>query len=780
MAIRNLTYEDIIFKVDTDSLRTGKSSDLWFGQERIKNAVSFITNYDSRNLYLSGNFTPSDRKYLMQSLKDLSKPNKVNDWCYIYNFKEPINPIAVKLSSGQAPLFKSNMKMLLDNFKREIPEVLESKEFSLRIRQITNEIDDRIGKRFEMLKTIAAGLGFIIKPSSKGLQINPTINKKIITEQDFPILSDDQKQLINQNRRKLDDKIAEYLENIRVLEKEKWKKLKKVRNEVILLAISQYIDELIKQYIDCDKIKEYLKSLEEYTVDHAEQFLPEKPQQFKLEFDGKTMLPFEVNVLIDSSNQKTPPVIYEDNPTFYNICGRVEKKAMFGNLITDFTMIKAGSLHKANDGYLILDAERVLSRPGSWWLLKNALLSKEIKIENIEDTLGYLSIAGIRAEPIKLNTHVILLGSRYIYSLLSAYDHEFKLIFNLKADFNYALSLSVENSATILTVIKEKFSNANFTDNALKEIIKFASRSAGSRKKITAKVYELVTLCKEAVSIAKDNKLNQITEAHIKDAIKSDIYRKELMREKIVEAIKDKQIMIETEGRKIGQVNGLAVIRDGDFQFGIANRISASCFMGKAGIINIERESDMSGPTFNKASMIIAGYLGQKYAQKHPLSLSASLAFEQSYGLIEGDSASVAELVTLLSRLSDIPIRQDIAVTGSLSQAGEVQPIGGINEKIEGFYRICKEKGLTGNQGVLFPSQNKVNLILSDEVEQAVKDGNFHLHTMTIIDDAIELFTGMLAGKLLDSGYEKNSIHYLIDKKLTKYAKYSMAFKGNA
>ncbi len=780
MAIHNLSYKDIIFTIDTDFLTIGKNNDLWFGQERIKNAVSFITSSDNRNLYLSGNFTPEDHKYLIKSLKEHAKPCAISDWCYIYNFEEPINPIAVRLASGQAPLFKSQMKTLLDNFKREIPEILESKEFSLRIRQITNGIDDRIGKRFEVLKAAASGLGFIIKPSAKGLQINPTINGKMITEQEFPILSDNQKKQIDQNRRKLDDTIAEYLEAIKILEKEKFNKLKKARNEVILLAISQYIDELAKQYSSYDQIKRYLESLEEYTLDHAEQFLPEKSQQFMFQTDGKTMLPFEINVLIDSSNQKTPPIIYEDNPTFYNICGRIEKKAMFGNLITDFTMIKAGSLHKANYGYLILDAERVLSRPGSWWSLKNALLAKEIKIENIEEQLGYLSLAGIKPEPITLDTRIILLGSRYIYSLLNAYDHEFKLIFNIKADFDYALPLSVKNSKTILSVIKGNFGDINFTTDALKEIVKFASRSAGSRKKITARVNELIAICGEAVSIAKNKEINQITGINIKDAIKSDIYRKELIREKIIEAIKDKQIIIETEGKKTGQINGLAVMRDGDFQFGIASRISASCFMGKSGVVNIERESDMSGPTFNKASMIISGYLGQKYAQKHPLALSATLAFEQSYGSIEGDSASVAELIALMSRLSDIPIRQDIAVTGSLSQAGEVQPIGGINEKIEGFYRICKERGLTGTQGVLFPFQNEVNLILSDEVEQAIKDGNFYLYTMTNIDDAIKLFTGIKAGELIGTNYEKGSIHYLIDKKLTKYAKYSIDFKGNA
>jgi len=782
MPIKRLTYNDVRFSIKKEFLKAGKKVDLWFDQKRIKNSVSQIANgYDRRNLYLSGSFTAEDRKYLENLLRRSTKNNSlIYDWCYIYNFKDPLNPLSVRLSAGKASKFKRQMKRLLENFKREIPEVLENKDFSLRIREIINKTNNLIGKNFSILKDAAAELDFSVKPSAKGLQINPIVNGKLITESEYASLSNDQKKQIEQKRHELDDKIADYLEKARTLEKSRWDEIEKVKKEAILLAISHYIDEIEAEYADSDKIKEYLKGLEEYTLENAEEFLPEKSQRLMFPVDGK-MLPFEVNLLVDASNCKDLPIVYEDNPTFYNIVGKIEKKAMFGNLVTDFTLIKPGALHKANGGYLILDADRVLSRPGSWWALKNALLSESIKIEDIQEQFGFLATTSMKPEPIPLSVKVILLGSRYLYNLLSAYDAEFSRLFNLKSDFDYSVDLSGKNVQAIVSVLQNQYENVVFSESAFREIIKYVSKIAGNRKKISSDISRIASVCEEAVSKAKEKSQNlEITGEQIREAIKNDIYRKELAREKIVEMIKDNQIIIHTEGKKIGQINGLAVLRDGDFTFGTVSRISASCFMGKTGVVNIERESNLSGKTFNKASMIISGYIGQKYAQRYPLSLSVLLAFEQSYGLIDGDSASVAELMAILSRIADIPIRQDIAVTGSLSQAGEVQPIGGVVEKIEGFYRICKEKGLTGTQGVLFPEQNMTNLILPVEIENAIKNNRFNLYTMSYIDDAIELLSGIPAGKPIKTGYQKNSFHYFVDKKLKKYARYGIGFEKDA
>jgi lon-related putative ATP-dependent protease len=483
---------------------------------------------------------------------------------------------------------------------------------------------------------------------------------------------------------------------------------------------------------------------------------------------------YEVNVVVDNSNLKGAPVIMELNPNYQNLIGRTEKEAQFGALITDFTMIRGGALHKANSGYLIVRVEELLRNPFSYDALKHALRDKRIVIEEPEERYGFISIKSLKPQPIPLNLKVILIGDPYVYQLLFTMDMEFNELFKVKAEFDTTMPRTDENAkqyAAFVCMLCQKENLNHLDGSALAKIIEHSSRQAADQEKLSTRFAEVADIIREANYYALQEKSDNVTGDHIKKAVEEKVYRSKLVQEKIQEMINRGIILIGTEAEVVGQVNGLSVMGMGDFAFGTPSRVTASLGLGREGVVDIERESKMGGPIHTKGVLILSGYLNEKYAQDKPLSLSAHLVFEQSYGGVEGDSASSTESYSLLSALSGLPIKQNIAVTGSVNQKGEVQAIGGVNEKIEGFFEVCKAKGLTGEQGVMIPESNVQNLMLKEEVVNAVQEGKFHMYSVETIDEGIEVLTGVKAGeKRKDGTFEEGTVNYRVNKRLKEMA----------
>ncbi|MCD6133428.1 MAG: AAA family ATPase [Deltaproteobacteria bacterium] len=768
------------FEVTKERKKEGK---YFIAQKRVEKAIQTILNIrDSEyNAYISGNFTKQDietiKELIRKTLADFNIENKLYDWCYVNNFKNPRTPTVVNLPQGKGEELKKDMEELVEYLRKTVPSVFESKEYEERIQEIVREYDEKQKELFRNIEESAHKLNFIVKPSQAGIIINPVVNGKAINEREFSLLSAEVKRDIEEKKRMLEDKINDFLRESRKLEKEKHRKVEKVNEEMGIFIVSHKIEDLKRKYKGVEKLQKYFDDVEDYTLKNISAFLPQKPpDSFFAAFSPKPRYTeYKVNVLVDNSQTKEVPVIYEEDPTYYNLFGKIEKQAYFGAFITDFTRIRPGTIHYANGGYLILDAYSVLMNPNVWETLKKTISSKKCVIEEWTERYGILASETIKPEPAPLETKIILLGPVFLYELLYVFDKDFKQLFKVKTDFNPIIEVTPHNLTQYITRIDhlcEKNTLPKLSDDALKEILTFSSRISEHKDRLYAYTDKIIDTIKEASFYAKREKVETIYGQHIKKAIEESIFRKNLIRDKILEMIKEGTLIINIDGIKIGQINGLSVISMGDFSFGIPARISARTFVGKTGIINIEKESEMAGKIFNKSVLILSGYLGWKYAYDKPLSISITLAFEQSYTMVEGDSASVAELLSILSAIGEIPLKQSLAATGSISQDGTVQPIGGVNEKVEGFFEVCKLKDmLDGEHGVVIPRRNINNLILNDEVKKAVEERKFNIYCIDTIDDAIEIFTGMKAGKKLKRGYEKGTFHWIVDNRLRKISK---------
>lgn len=532
-----------------------------------------------------------------------------------------------------------------------------------------------------------------------------------------------------------------------------------------------------EKYKDFLEVVKYIENVKNDLLENLAQFLKEPEAPTPFQFLWMKELPFrryEVNVIVDNSELKGAPVVVELNPTYQNLFGRMEKEAQFGVLTTDFTMIRGGSLHKANGGYLVLRVEVLLQNPLSWDSLKRALTSRKVAVEEPGERLGFISIKGLKPEPIPLNVKVILIGNPLLYQMLYIYDMDFLELFKVKADFDTIMNRTEENMrkyAAFVCAFCRKENLRHLDASAVAKVVEYSSRIAEDQEKLSTRFAEIADIIREANFYATQENAKNVTADHVKKAIEEKVYRSNLIQDKIKDMIKRNFLLIDTEGEAVGQVNGLSVIGLGDFAFGRPSRVTASIGMGKEGIIDIEREARLGGPIHTKGVMILSGYLAEKYAQDKPLSLSARLVFEQSYEEIEGDSASSTELYAILSALSGLPIKQNIAVTGSVNQKGEIQAIGGVNEKIEGFYEVCKAKGLTGKQGVLIPESNVQNLMLKEEIIDAVKAGKFHIYSVKTIEEGIEILTGVEAGsRRSDRTFEEKTVNYLVNERLKEIA----------
>ncbi len=609
----------------------------------------------------------------------------------------------------------------------------------------------------------------------------PAAEGEPLTEEEYQGLSAEAKDKLREKQEELNKELKDQVAKLRVQENSIQKQLEDTDREVARHSISHLFEQLKNKYQELPEVLDYLNEVEQDVVENFEQFrterkTPDSDPMAALQgvFRRQAFQKYEVNVIVDNSQLKGAPVILELNPTFNNLLGRIEKEAQFGALYTDFTMIKSGSLHRANGGYLVLRIEDLLANFQSWEGLKRTIRDGKLVIEEIGERLGFVATKSLRPEPVPLDAKVVVIGEPLFYYLLLRLDLEFKELFKIKADFDTRMDrseASLKDYAAVICRLCGEENLKHLTSGALAKIIEHSSRLAGDQEKLSTLFADIADTIREANFWADEASASFIEVSHVEKAIEQKVYRSNLIQQRINEAIDKGMIIIDTKGEKTGQVNGLAVISLGDFAFGKPNRITATVSVGRDGLIDIERESKLGGPLHTKGVMILNGYIADKYLHEAPLSLSARLVFEQSYEEVEGDSASSTELYALLSRLADVPIKQGIAVTGSVNQKGEVQAIGGLNEKIEGFFDVCRLKGLDGKQGVLIPASNVSNLMLREDVVEAVEKGTFHVYPVDTIGDGIEVLTGVKAGRRLEDGsFEPDSINSRVQNHLATLA----------
>lgn len=756
------------------------------GQERALKAIQTGLDIKSLgyNIFITGMVGTGRTTTIKQLLEKLEKGEETpDDILYVNNFRNPDEPILITLPAGKGKLFKEAMEHLIRMLETNIPEMLKSKYYGERrdsIIEIQQKKQKDILKNFEEevakegFSVIQVQMGPFVKPD-----LVPIIDGKPTPFNKLEVLVKENKlpketlENLKNKYEELTDRLEEIFVQMKEIEEETRQKLKEWDDESITPIIRGAINE-IKSKFSFPKISDHLNEVEENLLQNIDLFKIQKKEEKEKEVIDP-FIPYRVNLLIDNSDLKGAPIVMETNPNYINLFGTIELAATrFGIFQTDFTKIKAGSFLKANGGYLVVNALDALIEPGVWPALKRTLRNQKLEIQNYASLL-MMSTHRLKPQPIQCNVKVVFIGDAYIYNLLYYLDEDFKKIFRVKAEFDSEMTKDEETVKEYAAFIKKVCDDDKlnpFDKEGVAAVIEYGTRLAGRQKKISTRFHIIEDVLREASYWAgKDNK-DKVSRKHVEKAIQERFERVSLIEDKIQEMIEEGTIMIDTEGKVIGQVNGLSVYAMGEFAFGKPTRITASTAVGRAGVINIEREADLSGRTHNKGVLILAGYLRGKYAQDKPFSLSASIAFEQSYGGVEGDSASSTEVYAILSSLSKVPLRQDVAVTGSLNQKGEIQPIGGVNEKIEGFFDVCKAKGLTGTQSVLIPHQNVQNLMLRSDVIEAVRKGKFHIYPVKTIDEGIEILTGIKAGERKEDGaFEEDTLNYVVDQELQRLAK---------
>jgi len=767
----------------------------FIGQDRAIKSLTFGLELkrSGYNIYVAGlsgtGKSSAVKDHLQKIIKDQQKKEgtyKADDWCYVYEFSDPDRPRIVRMPKGIGKGFAGQMTTLTQRLRDELGKVFSSEEYRNERKRIVEEGQTFQGKVFGQVESEARSRGFVLQMSPIGPVLIPVVDGSPMSQADYLSLDEKKRKRLDEERASLMRLLEQSFDKAREKEKQTVIAVRGFDRKVAQLSVHNLFSELLSDYRKYPQVDRYLKDLETYALDNADIFKQgEQPAaQLPMMYGGMPgerdpFLPFKVNVFVDNSETEGPPVIAETNPTWGNLFGKVERRFLFGGYLTDHTMLKAGSLGRANGGYLLLDVKDVLTKPGVWESLKRAIRTRELRIEDPFEQFGLIAPVGMRPEAMPMDVKVVLIGDGYVYQLLAAYDEEFWELFRVKADFDYQMDRTQVNSEAFACFISSCCADEklqHFDATGVAKVLEFAARSVADQEKLSARFGQLKDVVIEADYWARKDCSKLIKAEHVKQAVDERIYRHNMVDERINEMIAKGAIMIDVQGAVAGQVNGLSVYGLGDIVFGKPSRITARTYLGRSGLVNIERESQMSGPIHNKGVLILGGYLGWKYAQDKPLTLSATLCFEQSYEGVEGDSASSTELYALLSSLSGVPVKQCIAVTGSVNQLGEIQPIGGVNHKIEGFYRVCKAQGLTGEQGVMIPAKNIKNLMLHEEVLDAVKEGRFHVWAVNTVDEGIELLTGDVSGqRSVDGKFPDGSINFLVDKRLSEMA---TALKG--
>lgn len=758
------------------------------GQDRAIKAVELGINIKSKgyNLFCLGLEGTGKTSLVKRILEEESKKRPApHDWAYVYNFDEPYKPKAVSFPSGEASNFAKDIDKLIEDFGITLPAILDSDEYKAGLSIIQEKYRQRKDEYMRILQKKAKGKSVTLMHMQVGMVVAPMKNGEILSPEAFDILPEDDKKAILADLNSMQEEIEKVANDMPEWEDKQLNESNLLREKFTKLAVKKPVDELRQKYKATKEAVEFLKSIKNHVITNIEEFLPTENSVIVSEEDPLSSLlakmnkpeedklaKFKVNVIVKNEAGGGAPIVHLDHPTQGNLVGKVERIQQYGALLTDFSLIKAGALHRANGGFLLMDARKLLLQPFAWDSLKRALASRLIKIESPSDETSFTTIS-LDPEPIPLDIKVILTGDEELYDLLSERDPDFSDYFKVEADFGTLMERSEENEieyAKLIGSLSNKKKLRSLNKQAVAKVIEYSSRLADDSTKLTAHIASIGDLLREADYWAAKSKSKQIGKKHIEEAVSAQIYRSDRIKQAMLEQIDNGTIFIDVKGAKVGQINGLVVYNFARFCFGKPARLTAQTRIGNGEFINIEREANLSGPIHSKGVLILQALLANRFAKFSPLSLSASMVFEQSYGGIDGDSASSAEYYCLLSAIAQIPIKQNIAVTGSINQFGDIQPIGGVNEKIEGFFDVCKHRGLSGEQGVIIPRTNVMNLMLREDVVQGVRDEKFHIYAIDTVDDGIEILTGIKAGKLNASGaYTKGSVNYLVSESLNNY-----------
>lgn len=797
MSITKLKSNQLYTKCDPKKFDFSSTAELEerlsaLGQDRALSAVELGINIKSKgyNLFCLGpegtGKTSLVKRVLQQESKNRPTPD---DWAYVYNFEEPHKPLVISFPPSKASEFAKDIDKLIEDLSVSLPALVESDEYKAGISIIKEKYKQRKEEYIRLLQKKAKGKSVSLLHMPVGLVVAPVKNGEVLSPEAFDELPEEEKKSLIDDLNAMQEEIENAAQDLPEWEDKQRKEINSLREKFIKIAVKKPTDNLRQKFKGHRGATEFLKSIQKYIVENVEEFMPDTSAEQNADGgeDALTTLlsrmnkqeedkfaKFKVNVVVKNEKGAGAPIVHLDHPTQGNLVGRVERLQQYGALLTDFTLIKAGALHRANGGFLLIDAHKLLMQPFAWDSLKRALASKTIKIEAPSDETSFTTIS-LDPEPIPLDVKVILTGDSDLYDVLSERDPDFGDFFKVEADFGVLMDRNHDNEveyAKLIGSLSKKKKLRSLNKQAVAKVIEYSSRLAEDSEKLTAHIASIGDLLREADYWARNSKANQIGKNHIEQAIEAQTYRSDRIKQEMLEQIEEGSILIDVTGKRVGQINGLVVYNFARFCFGKPSRITTQVRIGKGEFLNIEREIELSGPIHTKGVLILQSLLANRFAKESPLSLSASIVFEQSYGGVDGDSASSTEYYCLLSAISNLPIRQDIAVTGSINQFGEIQPIGGINEKIEGFFDVCKHRGLTGTQGVIMPRTNVKNLMLRDDVLAAVDEGKFHIYAIDTVDDGIEILTGMKAGTPDKKGrFPKGTVNYEVQQCLEHYYK---------
>lgn len=796
--IKPLKINELYNKCDTTSLKFTTTAQLKnikeiIGQDRALNAINVALgiDYEGYNLFVMGNTGTGRHSLIKKLIFEKSKKEKTaNDWCYVNNFDDLNKPISIELPAGYGLLLKENMDKLVETLKTQIPLIFSSQQYLTKKQNLENTLKNLQDKDFYKIKEKAKEENVFINYTNKGITLSPLKEGKVLTSEEYQSLKIDE-------REKLDKKILEYTDIVddnaqKEVErnKEYLEKFNLIEDKFIDDCVSSSMKKIKNKFNKFPEVLLYLENVQEDILTNFQDFIPNDSNASgniveNIMIQNLNPTPtfgiYNVNVLVSNKKNQGSPIIYEDNPTYSNLFGQIEHISHMGTLTTDFNLIKAGSLHEANGGYLIIDARALMFQPYAWEGLKRMLISKNIHLETIEESMGLSSSVSLKPKSIKLNIKIVLVGPRSLYYMLYNYDPDFKKLFKIEADFEDEISRNDENIelyANMIASIAKQNAILPLTKTAVGKVIEYCSRMVDDTTKLSTNLSGIMDLLQEVNYIAKKRNAKTIKSEDIVDALKDRVQRTHRIQQLIYDEIKSGTIQIQTSGEAVGQINGLSIIDMGNHSFSTPVKISALARMGRQGVVDIEREVNLSGAIHSKGVMILSSYLASKYASNFPLSLSATLVFEQSYSIIDGDSATLAELYTLLSSIAKVPIKQNFAITGSMNQNGDVQAIGGVNEKIEGFFDVCKLIDEDFHANVIIPHSNVKNLMLKEEILEAVKKGKFKVYAIKHIEEGVNLLMGLNAGVRNKNGkFPKNSLNYLVETKLDDFSKTNLKTK---
>lgn len=786
MAVAPLAPEQLYRRCDRHNLKFENTSQITecvniLGQERALEAVRFSLEIERNgyNLYALGAPGTGRHEIISQLLGEHAATKaKPDDWCYVHNFSHPGKPLALHFPPGTGRQFQGEMEQLMQDLHTTVRAAFESEEYQNGKQDIEQEFRDRQEAAINELREEAREKHISLMPTPTGFAFAPLYNGEVISPEAFQKLPKKTQEEVETNISNLQKKMQDRMGQLPIWQRETRRQIMDLNKETTLTAVKPLIAELLEKFGGDKKVVQYLLDVQDDVIKNAIDFLTGPEDRQKLQQLGeagleKNLNRYRVNLLIENDGGPGAPVIFLDNPSYPQLMGRIEHMAQFGALTTDLTMIQPGALHKASGGYLMVDANKILSQPHTWEALKRSLRSGQIVIEPMERMYGFASTYTLDPEPMPLNTKVVLVGDRRLYYLLSQYDPDFLELFKVAADFDDEIDRNAENEwrfACLVSGIAKQESLLPFTPDGVARLIEQGSRIAGDAEKVSVRRDATRDLMIEADYQARNSNAKLVKDIHVSQAINAHTHRNDRLRERSYEQILRETVLIDTQGGQIGQINALSVLDLGNFVFGRPTRITALVRPGSGGVLDIERKVDLGGSLHSKGVLILSSFLASHYQTGSPITLSASLVFEQSYGGVDGDSASSTELYALLSALAQVPIKQSLAVTGSVNQLGQVQAIGGANEKIEGFFDLCNARGLTGDQGVLIPSSNVKHLMLREDVVAACKEGKFHVYPISTIDQGIELLTGIEAGQADEHGaYPEGTINHLVISRLQEF-----------